>query len=133
MDFPEDKAEGCGISYLWMTGPNDPFIPACNWHDKAYAPESQLKKIGVSQEFVDKHFLELMLRIAGDDVMLKARAHLFYAIASTVGTWFWKDDVQSIPEEKKQEVKKLELAIANIDDYREPTMYASITSVSLAA
>lgn len=31
-----DEIYGCGISWIYMTGPNDPFHESCVLHDRAY-------------------------------------------------------------------------------------------------
>lgn len=83
---PEDADVCCGISYLWSTGPNDPFISACAWHDLKYSEDPKVRT--QTRLEVDQIFLGRMLTIAGRDEELIAKAYMFYSIVRSVG-WLW--------------------------------------------
>lgn len=87
MTIPDDPNTVCGYWFL-NTGKNDYFIPACEFHDKAYTKGSWHQKHMTRKE-VDDKFLEHMLLLAGNDLTKKAKAYLFYGIVRSVGGIFW--------------------------------------------
>lgn len=82
-----DPVSCCGISYIWSTGLDDPFLPACIQHDAMYAeyPHS------ITRAEADMRFLTMMLEIARNEEFYtrrKERAFLYYRLARTLG-WLW--------------------------------------------
>jgi len=71
--------EVCGLG-PFNTGINDPFRPACIWHDRAYIAMDFFRKRGWNRAKIDKYFLGLMLDIAEDSWRLRIRAYAFYAL-----------------------------------------------------
>lgn len=80
----------CGVGF-WATGEEDPFIPACEWHDKAYLKDSWAQA-NISRLKTDRTFYAHMLQIAGDNRLLKARAYAYYMLARAFGSDFWEKD-----------------------------------------
>lgn len=85
----DDKAEGCGISKIWITSENDHFHRACSWHDSAYLEGSEASKY-LSRKETDHRFLVQMLGIAKNDPMLKAKAYFYYGLVRLFGGVFWE-------------------------------------------
>ena len=84
-----DTYNGCGIT-PFCTGPNDIFYDACEWHDNQYSLQHQ-GQCEFSRNFVDKHFLIMMLEIAGLSKTLQTRAYAYYSIARCLGWIWWYD------------------------------------------
>lgn len=84
----DDDHTGCGISPL-ATGKKDPFYEACRWHDEAYTNESWHEK-NLKRREVDKQFYRQMLEIAGGNLLLRAKAWIYYSLARTFGARFWE-------------------------------------------
>lgn len=85
----DDSQVGCGISSIWMTSNNDIFFPACEFHDSAYEKDSFLQK-KFTRAAIDKMFLNQMLVIAEENILLKARAYLYYYIVRIFGGKYWE-------------------------------------------
>lgn len=85
----DDKAEGCGISKIWLTREDDPFRPACNWHDSAYLEGSEASK-HLSRKETDRRFLIQMLDIAKSDAKLRLKAIIYYGLVRLFGGRFWE-------------------------------------------
>jgi hypothetical protein len=83
-----DEKDRCGLWEL-STGDNDPFIDACVWHDERYVAK-ELGKDRIGRKRVDRQFLTQMLEIAGDSLVLKARAYSYFGIARLFGGPLWK-------------------------------------------
>lgn len=94
MAYEESKEPvRCGVGWF-STGPDDPFIEACRWHDNAYL-EMSWAQCNMSRPEVDAHFLAMMLVIAKGDVILEARAYMYYEIAKQFGSSFWEGTCQT--------------------------------------
>lgn len=86
----EDPHCGCGISKIWATGPDDPFMAACLWHDQAYTQGSKFQA-AMSRLEVDRHFLRAMFAVS-DTWALRLRARVFYLLARLVGGQYWEGE-----------------------------------------
>lgn len=84
----EDDYDGCGVRPL-ATGTDDPFYPACQWHDAAYTNLSWAER-NVERKIVDLQFYRQMLQIAGTNTWLRWKAWLYYRIARLFGARFWE-------------------------------------------
>ena len=83
-----DERDICGAG-IASTGDDDPFVPACSWHDLQYRRKEN-KKTQLSRREVDNHFLKQMLEIANGSWRLKAKAYLYYSVARLFGGPLWK-------------------------------------------
>lgn len=83
----EDSYDGCGISKIWATDENDPFYYSCKLHDRLYTGTKYAKV--TTRKFADQTFLRDMLHIAGNNLGLKAKAYIYYAIARSFGWAYW--------------------------------------------
>ena len=86
----EDPTVACGV-WPFTTGPNDPMLNACAWHDKAYEEGSWYQEHMTRRE-VDQMFLSQMLIIAKDSKTLKLRAYTYYAVVRALGWMFWEGE-----------------------------------------
>lgn len=86
----DDKHTGCGISPV-ATGKKDPFFDACRVHDIMYL-ENSWHQANLKRKEADKYFLRMMLTIAGDSILLRLRAHLYYRLARVFGARFWEKE-----------------------------------------
>ena len=94
MTYKEDlEPVRCGIG-LFSTGPDDPFLACCEWHDKAYTSGSWAES-NTGRHEVDLSFLNQMLVIAQDDPILKARAYFYYEVARAFGSKYWEGNLSS--------------------------------------
>ena len=84
----DDKDEGCCISKIWLTREDDPFRPACNWHDSAYLEGSEASKYLTRKE-TDRLFFIQMLDIAGSEAKLRLKAILYYGLVRLFGGKYW--------------------------------------------
>lgn len=79
----------CGV-WPFVTGPNDPFWPACVIHDRAWQDHIDGKTpYAHSSRPCDLEFLDNMLILAGDSWRLRIRAHLYYYIVRAYGELMW--------------------------------------------
>lgn len=85
----DDCHTGCGI-WPFITGANDPLIPACSWHDSAYMKNSSQQQMGLTRKQIDDCFLRQMLLIAGSCSGLKLRAQMYYRIVRLLGSLWWE-------------------------------------------
>ena len=74
----------CGFG-PFSSGPNDPFRPACIWHDRAYVQKVFFEDRGWNRKKIDRYFLKLMLDTAGNSRVVKSKAYIYYAIVRAVG------------------------------------------------
>lgn len=86
---PDDEATGCGISKIWLTRPDDPFVDACDWHGNAYM-EGSVYQQKYSRALIDSAFLAQMLHAAGDNLFLKLKAYLYYGLVRALGGKYWE-------------------------------------------
>jgi hypothetical protein len=90
-EYDEDKEPvRCGVG-LWSTGDEDPFLAACEWHDKAYTKDSWAQH-NMSRLKTDRTFYAQMLRIAGRDLFARMRAFTYYQMARICGGKFWEGE-----------------------------------------
>ena len=82
-----DHVDRCGVWPL-CTGLDDPFLPACIWHDQQYVLKEQGEQTR-SRADVDREFYGRCLDIAGDNRALRLRAYTFWAIVRSIGWMFW--------------------------------------------
>lgn len=78
----------CGLPGL-NTGPNDPLLAACRKHDIYYIWHDA-RKTALNRGQVDLEFLDLALKLAGDNRALRLRAYTYYGIIRAVGWLPWK-------------------------------------------
>lgn len=78
----------CGVG-LFSTGPDDPFINACQFHDRCYLENSWAEN-NLGRHMVDLTFLNQMLLIAAGDLVLQARAYFYYEVARAFGNKYWE-------------------------------------------
>ena len=84
----DDDYTGCGISRIWATDKSDPLFPACEAHDYLYSDEGQNVKL--TRKEADQILLYKGLFIAKDNIKLRFRAYLYYAIARALGWLYWE-------------------------------------------
>lgn len=85
----DTKGWGCGAGRFLFKDPE--FHEVCEWHDKAHLHDSWHAK-NMSRKETDQYFLNLMLKRAGSSLVLKAKAHLYYAIVRLVGWKYWEGE-----------------------------------------
>lgn len=82
---------GCGISWLWLLPAGHVFARACAEHDRQY----DLRRAGeldeATSEFADLRFYGDMLKIAGNNRLLRVQAWILYSIARAWGRFRWPD------------------------------------------
>lgn len=81
----EIEPPGLGVSWLWKLPESHPFTPAGIKHDLAY--DTMLEP---TSKKADDEFLKDCLKIAGNDLKLKAQAYLFYYIIRIWGFFRWQ-------------------------------------------
>lgn len=78
----------CGIG-IFNTGVDDPLKFGCDWHDFAYINRRYLESQGWTRETIDKHFYDIMLLLAEDDLELHDRAQNYYNLVRCFGWMFY--------------------------------------------
>lgn len=80
-------ANRCGIG-PFTTGPNDPMIKACQWHDQFYI-ENKLHGKESLRAYGDSRFYDKMKSIAKNNLLLRIQAIIYYALARLFGWIPW--------------------------------------------
>jgi hypothetical protein len=83
-----DKRDRCGVG-IFSTGENDTFAKECAWHDALYVLRKQ-GDVTFNRITVDKTFLKMMKEKAGRNILLKAKAYTYYALARIFGRTLWR-------------------------------------------
>jgi len=92
MTTQDDNFDGCGISKIWLTSPDDVFAKACKFHDEAYIVNSVWQHYYTRKE-IDKTFLSIMLGAVEEikgSLLLKAKAYFYYYLARALGAKYWE-------------------------------------------
>jgi hypothetical protein len=87
-DLLADADSLCGVGLL-ETGIDDVFRAACSWHDHGYMHRAEFEEWGFDRAWIDERFYEYMLVLAGDDLILQARARGYYELVRTFGWIFY--------------------------------------------
>lgn len=87
MPLFDDKDE-CGIGPI-TTGQKDYFKSVCSFHDRMYVLKEEGKQ-PMSRKEVDKRFLKGMLILAGNNILYKTQAYIYYGITRALGWIPWR-------------------------------------------
>lgn len=89
MPLPNDPHTGCGIYPIILK--DTKFYAACEFHDKAYLEQSWHQQ-NKSRKEIDDWFYQQMKFLAGNNVLDRLRAKVFYSIARVFGGLWWEGE-----------------------------------------